>query len=568
MRSGVILLKSGKENITMKFYKKWNFKLTIAIILSFTLVLALSNRDIYKEISKSVRLYNEVYKQVYTNYVDPINVEKFTEVSIKNMMKELDPYTVFLTADEREPLDMLTKGEYGGVGLRISTRRDTLTVISPMEGSPAKRAGIFPGDQIIKVDSISTIGLSLNKTAKMIRGKVGTTVKLTIRRPGIHGESIYTLKREKIKVNDVTYSGLLHDDVGYIRLSGFSKGASDEVRQAITKLSKDDSDLKALILDLRGNPGGLLTEALKVSEIFTEIGDTLLYTRGRTPASNKIFIANRKPFLDPEIKIAVLIDRGSASASEIVSGIIQDLDRGIVLGNSSFGKGLVQTVFRLDNRHSVKITTAKYYIPSGRLIQKPDYLNEPDLVESNMPEDSIFHSHNGRILKGGGGVIPDIKVTQDEMPTLIRELWRQNMFYTFAIKYKSNNPNISENIEINEKIIGMFKKYLKDTGFQYSMRNEKELKSLEKKLISDDRFKNLEGAFNQFYSVFDSIKAEEFDENKFLIKQGLTSEFATLIGGLSARVKAGINDDPVVKEALSVLLDNVTYESTLGFSLK
>ncbi len=568
MKSGAILLKSGKENITMKFYKKWHFKLTIAIIISFTLVLALSNRDIYKEISKSVRLYNEVYKQVYTNYVDPINVEKFTEVSIKNMMKELDPYTVFLTAEEREPLDMLTKGEYGGVGLRISTRKDTLTVISPMEGSPAKRAGIFPGDQIIKVDSISTIGLSLNKTAKMIRGKVGTTVKLTIRRHGIHGESVYTLKREKIKVNDLTYSGLLQDDFGYICLSGFSNGASNEVRQAITKLLKDDGNLKALILDLRGNPGGLLTEALKVSEIFTEIGDTLLFTRGRTLASNKIFIANQKPLLDPEIKVAVLIDRGSASASEIVAGIIQDLDRGIVLGSSSFGKGLVQTVFRLDKEHSVKITTAKYYIPSGRLIQKPDYLNKPDLVESNMPEDSIFYSHNGRVLKGGGGIIPDIKVTQDNMPTLIRELWRQNMFYTFAIKYKTDHPDISENIEIDEKIIEMFRKYLKESDFHYNMKNEKELRSLEEKLVSDDLFKNLEGAFTQFYSVFDSIKAGEFDKSRFFIKQGLTSEFATLIGGLSRRVKASIDDDTVVRETLNVLLDNVAYESTLGFSLK
>ncbi|MBL7136533.1 MAG: S41 family peptidase [Candidatus Marinimicrobia bacterium] len=552
----------------MKFYKKWQFRLALATILSFTLVLALSNRDIYKEISKSVRLYNEVYKQIYTNYVDPIKVEEFTEISIKNMVKELDPYTVFLTAEEREPLDMLTKGEYGGIGLRISTRRDTLTVISPMEGSPAKRAGIFPGDQILKVDSISTIGLSLNKTAKMIRGKVGTKVKLTIRRPGIPGECVYALTREKIKVVDVTYSGLLQDDVGYIRLSGFSKGASDEVRQAITKLSKDGSNLKALILDMRGNPGGLLTEALKVSEIFTQIGDTLLFTRGRTPASNKVFIANQKPFLNPNVKVAVLIDRGSASASEIVSGIIQDLDRGIVLGRPSFGKGLVQTVFRLDKIHSIKITTAKYYIPSGRLIQKPDYLKEPDLVESNIPEDSIFYSHNGRKLKGGGGINPDIEVSQNEMPTLIRELWRQNMFYTFAIKYKSDHPGISENIEIDDEIVDKFRKYLIDTDFHYNMENEKELRNLEEKLMSDDRFMNLKGVFSQYYSIFDSTKANEFNKSTSFIKQGLTNEFATLIGGLSGRVKASLDDDLFVNKTLDVLLDNVIYETALGFSSK
>ena len=549
----------------MKHYKYRKF-IILSLFLSVTILFAVGKSDIYKKISTSIRLYNEVYRQLFTNYVDPIKTSEFTEKSISDMMKELDPYTVFLTRDEKEPLETLTKGKYGGVGLRISTRKDTLTVISPMDGSPASRANILPGDQIIKVDSISTIGMEIDKSAKLIRGKIGTKVVLTIRRPGVPGLNEYTLTRENINVTDVSYFGMLEKHVGYIRLSGFSKGASEEVRNSIASLRKKDRKMQGLILDLRGNPGGLLTEALNVSELFIEPGDTLLITRGRSSIANKVFIAKEKPYLPDDINLIVLVNQGSASASEIVSGVIQDLDRGIVIGTTSFGKGLVQTVFRIDDEHSIKVTTAKYYIPSGRLIQKPDYLNNPDLVEDHAQKDSLFYSKNGRLLRGGGGIVPDIEIKGESLNDYTRELWRQNMFYSYAIQYKSQNGNIKTPVVVDDTIIEDFRNYLRKDGFIYNQKNEKKLRDIEKELLKDDAFSGLMNPFAHIYSVYDSLKSTKFDENIDEIKRGLSSELSTLAGGLSERIKNDIKNDPAVEKAIDVILDRAEYNTTLGYA--
>ena len=550
----------------MQKVKFINRKLLVIGFFLIAIIMAFAGTNVYKDISNSMRIYNEVFRQLFTNYVDPIKIDEFTEATVHQMMQELDPYTVFMNEEEQEPLETLTKGSYGGVGLRISMRADTLTVIAPMEGSPAYRANILPGDQILKVDSVSTIGMEIDKAARQIRGEVGTKVVLTIHRPGLAGLIEYTLTRENISIKDVSYSGLLSNDVGYIRLSGFSKGASTEVKQAIAKLLDEDSQLQALILDLRGNPGGLLTEALAVSELFTDVGDTLLLTRGRTPAANKVFIARVKPYLSADIKLAVLINQGSASASEIVAGVIQDLDRGIVIGSGSFGKGLVQTVFKIDDRHSVKITTAKYFMPSGRLIQKPDYLNNPELVDQSALSDTLFYSKNQRKLQGGGGITPDITVETEKLSDYARELWRQNMFYAYAIKYKSEHGQIPLPIVIDEKVLEDFQAFLERDYFLYYLKNEKQLRDLEKELLQDEHFKDLKNPFQTFYTIFDSLKTSDFDQNQTQIKRGLRSELSTLAGGLAERVKADLDDDPVVLKAVSVLQDKIAYNTTLGYA--
>jgi len=549
----------------MRFTKSRLSKVIVVALIFVTVIIAFANTNIYKEISNSIRLYNEVYRHLFFNYVDPIKAEEFTEENIRLMTKELDPYTVFMKDDEKEPLEILTRGSYGGVGLRISMRKDTLTVIAPMEGSPASRANIFPGDQILKVDSTTIIGLDLDKAAKLIRGKIGSTVTLTIRRPGVSGLSEYKLTREKINVKDVSYSGMLQDHIGYIRLSGFSNGVSTETRQAILELMKEDKYLQGLILDLRSNPGGLLKEALAVAELFTQKGDTLLFTKGRTRASNKLFIARSKPTLPDNIKIAVLINQGSASASEIVAGVIQDLDRGIIIGTPSFGKGLVQTIFKIDNSHSVKVTTAKYYIPSGRLIQKPNYLNNPDIVEQTDTGDTLFYSKNGRVLKGGGGIVPDIEITTEKLTDFVRELWRQNMFYSYAIKYKSEYGEIPTPVVVNDGIMEDFREYLDKDGFVYYKKNEKEMRNFEKELLKEEYFQSMKNPFKQIYAVYDSIKALDYDNNYLSIKRGLTSELSILAGGLSERIKNDLDSDPVIAKAIDALLDEIGYQTTLGY---
>ncbi|PIS29480.1 MAG: hypothetical protein COT43_03775 [Candidatus Marinimicrobia bacterium CG08_land_8_20_14_0_20_45_22] len=548
----------------MRFLNKKFYIIGIILLVAGTIVFAVTTSDVYRDISTSMRLFNKVYRHVILNYADDIKTEDFTEVSVRKMVNELDPYSVFMTGDEKDPLETLARGEYGGVGLRISLRNDTLTVISPMEDSPAKRANIMPGDQVLKVDSVSTIGMEIDRSTKMIRGKSGTKVRLTIRRPGISGEMIYTLVRENIDVADVTYFGMVENGVGYIKLTGFSKGASDEVKKALNDLI-NSGDLNAIILDLRGNPGGLLEEALKISEFFCSQGDTLLFTKGRAAMTNKTFVSKRKPLIDPDVHLAVLIDGGSASASEIVAGIIQDVDRGVVIGTTSFGKGLVQTVFTLDSKHAIKMTTAKYFTPSGRLIQKPDYLNNPKIIEEKTDKDTVFYSKNGRLLKGGGGIAPDVLVPLIEVPLLVRELWRQNMFYAFAIHYQTEHGDVKE---VDSGILSEFQKYLKNAGFTYETKSEKQMRELERMLKSDQEFKTSDVNFNRYYVIFEAAKEKDFEKNHDLIIKGLTSEFATLEDGLTGRAKTELKTDHVVKQALMMLNDQLAYQSMLGYSMK
>jgi carboxyl-terminal processing protease len=545
-------------------YLRKHKRLFLAIIFSLLFIITLLGQDIYREISNSIRFYDEIYKQIIVNYTDQLRAKELTEAAVRSMLSELDPYTVLLKGDEKDPIETLSTGQYGGVGIRISMKKDSVTVIAPIDGTPAARAGLLPGDVIIQVDSIRTTGKNLDEIAKLIRGKVGTNVTLYIIRPGIHGESEYSLRRERIQIDDVNYAGIISDGIGYIRLSGFSRGASREVVEAYNQLKKE-SQLRSLILDLRGNPGGLLDEALKVAEVFIEQGDTLLYTRGRTEKSNKVFIAVNKPVVDPRIEVAVLVDGGSASASEIVAGVIQDLDRGIIIGNTTFGKGLVQSVFRIDKDVSVKITTAKYYIPSGRLIQKPDYLKNPKLSVSVATLDSVFASKNGRILQGNGGIIPDFQVDRPVQPQFIQELWRQNVFYNYALQYKTKNPDIAVEFTVNDEMLKDFKNYVQTSNFSYQLKPEKQLRELESQLYTDSLFKKLSGTLDPYYQIFEQMKEKQFDKHQTLIRQGISAEMATLLGGISGRIQETIQDDPVVLKAIEILNDHADYRAVLGY---
>ena len=306
------------------------------------------------------------------NYVDDIDIEAFTKLSINNMLSDLDPYTVFMEKEEKSGIEMLTRGKYGGVGIVIGKREKRLTVITPMEDSPAKNAGIISGDKIFYIDSVDTKDLTMDDAAKLIRGKKGSKVTLGIKRFDEEDLIYFTLKREEIKVKDVSYSGMLDENTGYIRLNRFSKNSDIEVKNALEKLMQEN--MSGLIFDLRDNPGGLLNAAVNILDLFIPKGQLLVWTEGKTKKSTREYKSRNNPIVPEDLNITILVNRGSASASEIIAGTMQDLDRAVVIGRSTFGKGLVQTVVNIDKDRALKLTTAKYYIPSGRLIQKPGYL--------------------------------------------------------------------------------------------------------------------------------------------------------------------------------------------------
>lgn len=545
----------------MHLFSRKRKKILISFLLAgfIFIIIGASNSDTYRSIARSQRIINEVYKHLIVNYADELDTDEFTKISINNMLSDLDPYTVYLESEERDNLDMLTHGKYGGVGIQLGKRDDHLTVISPMEDSPAKRAGILSGDIISKIDNTEVKDISLNEAAKLIRGQKGTTVVLTIMRLGEEQPLDFHLTRSDIHVKDIPFAEMIDDETGYIVLTRFSKNAPKEMEKALRNLLSQDMD--NLILDLRNNPGGLLTAAIDILELFIPKGEKLLWTKGRNRESNREFISRKNPLLDEKIKIAVLINEGSASASEIVSGVIQDLDRGIVIGHKSFGKGLVQSVYGIDQKRSLKVTTAKYYIPSGRLIQKVDYLNNK-AVKNVAMEDSLFKTKGGRKVKGGGGIVPDFIVDDIPVGPLTRECWRKSYFFSFARESK-NGFETFEDVLNDNGIMDRFSTYLSNQELNVKIDGQFQFEQSKEKLQSYDK-KNAK--LNYAIKVIEefivdteeSLFQEEFQE----LKKGVYANFAQIFDGNQGRIRYNLDKDNVIIKARQLLHDPIAYTET------
>ncbi|NOZ08150.1 MAG: S41 family peptidase, partial [FCB group bacterium] len=432
-------------------------------------------------------MYESSFEKLKNNYVDEIDQEKVVKASIKGLFKPLDPYTVLLEGSRKDRLEMLTRGKYGGVGIQISIRRDTLIVLSPMEDSPAYSEGIQAGDKIIMIDSTATKGMSISDASDLIRGEIGSVVKLTIWRPSTKEKLVFELTRDNIRLHDVPYAGVDSDGIGYIRITKFSKNTSKDFHNAL-KTMVDEGTMKALVIDLRGNSGGLLRNALTILDDLVPRNVLLLTTKGRNQMSNREMYSRRNPVISEDIPIAVLINHSSASASEIVAGVLQDLDRAVIVGKKSFGKGLVQSMFSINDSTKLKITTAKYYTPSGRLIQKMDYLKNGALTDGLDKHDSTFYTMGGRIVKGGGGITPDVTVEPEKIPPFVQELWRQGLFLTFAATYVPMH-NISEPVHITQQILDDFEKFLQEYHFDYNEPGEREFNKMKDILAEQVEFR-------------------------------------------------------------------------------
>ncbi|MEL1228820.1 MAG: S41 family peptidase [Candidatus Neomarinimicrobiota bacterium] len=533
-------------------------KYLLLIVFIGTISISFTQSGFYRKIANSQSLINQVYTQIFSTYVDQLDPETFTKSSINSITENLDPYTTLLVEDEQYNINLLTDGKYGGVGIQLGYRNKEMTVISPMIDSPAQKAGIVGGDIIIKIDEADVEDLSFNDAAAKIRGKRGTKVKLTVKRYGYDDTIDFTLTRSRIDVKDVTYADMISSTTGYIRLNRFSRFTPRDFQNELLQMSKQN--LSELIIDLRDNTGGLLSAAVNILDMLVDKDLPLVSTKGRTKESNRAFFSKRDPIISKDVKIIVLINEGSASASEIVAGAIQDLDRGLVIGKKSFGKGLVQTAYEIDKKRTIKITTARYYIPSGRFIQKRDYVDEKFLLNKAV-EDSLFKTKKGRIVYSNGGITPDSSVSDMTMDVITSQFWRKGYFYSFAQK----NKHLYENFDQVQKDPMIIKKFIDFTKGKndLTLPGKKELSQLEKDLYDlDSSNVSIKKAVKQISEFYDAKIEEKSLAESQDMKEILFLEFAGLFNGPKGRIEQSFKTDNMLKTAIDIISDQYLYSYT------
>ncbi|MGD9141339.1 MAG: S41 family peptidase [bacterium] len=435
---------------------------SIVVISIATIVLAKT-----QNVRDSLILFNEVMTLVREDYVDRVDFEKLIEGSIRGMLDTLDPHTTYLSKKQYDDLMVSTHGSFGGLGIEIDIRNEWLTVIAPIEGTPAHNMGIRGGDQIIAIEGVSTRGITITEAVSKLRGPKGTQVTITLRRAGEEEPMDYTITRDIIEIKSVPFASMLDDEIGYVRIAQFSEKTSKELRDALRDLRNDGMD--KLIIDLRRNTGGLLTQAIEVSEQFLNPGEKIVSTRGRRSQQNREYSAGSRA-QGGDYPLIVLVDHASASASEIVAGCIQDLDRGIVVGTTTFGKGTVQSVLRLPGGNALKITTAKYYTPSGRCINlDPEATEESAIIRDESAPDSgtVYHTEGGRVVLGGGGIRPDISVEPDTIPPIVSRVARAGLIFEYAVRYVADNEDIPENFGDDLGLMDGFEDFLAEKDFDF-----------------------------------------------------------------------------------------------------
>jgi len=531
----------------------------IIIISLFSVSNIAQSSDIYRIISKNLTVLGEIYKRISISYVDKIDTDKFFKAGIQGMLNTLDPYTTYIEQEDKSQLEIITDGKYGGVGMLLQYRNNIVTVAEPpFLGTPAARAGIREGDKIIKVDSLWTKDLGFSNTSAHIRGPAGSEVTLTIKREGETGFLKFTLVREQIKVVDLTYAGEIKDGVAYLKLTRFSRNVGQDIAKAIHNIGQDN--INALILDLRSNPGGMLKSAVDVADLFLPKGKVIVTTKGRVKQSNRKFVS----FSDPvygEKPLVILVNGFSASASEIVAGAIQDHDRGVVIGDTTFGKGLVQTLFPMSREAALKITTAKYYTPSGRCIQKRHYSS---WEKTDSDSTKHFYTDSNRQVDAGGGIAPDVYVAPRLISDYTVELRRKSMFFNFAVHYANTVKEINPDVKITPEIISSFKDYLKQKSFVYEMPVERDLKALRKRALSDKLGTELISKIDDLNKAIDNSKDKLFDASLNDIKLILRQELSSKFFGTKKSIELAISQDLAVQRALEILEDNKKYESILN----
>lgn len=521
-----------------------------------------SDHNRYFEISKNIEIYTNLYKEINTSYVDDLDPARLMRTGVDAMLGSLDPYTNYISETEIESFRYITDGKYNGIGAQIRKIGDYVTITESFEDCPAQKAGLKVGDLLLEIDGQSTEGRSSDDVMNILKGFPGTEVELTIRRPGETKPQKITMTRDEVVVPNVPYIGLISDNIGYFALTTFTRDAGRNVAKALEVLKEENPGLKGIVFDLRGNGGGLLTEAVNVSNVFIPKGELVVTTKGKVIDWDRSFKTLNKS-VDEEIPLVVLIDKNTASASEIVSGVIQDLDRGVLVGQRSYGKGLVQNTRDVGYNSKVKLTTAKYYIPSGRCIQGVEYEDgrPKDIPDSQRAE---FKTRAGRKVFDGGGVSPDFKMKPAKDEEVVASLEDKFVIFDFATQYVIDHPAIAGAKEFEFTDFDKFVEFVKSNNFDYDSRTQKALKELREQADKDKLTEEFSEELKSLETKILAAKTEDLEDNKNEIVNLIEKEIAKRYYFQTGKIEVGLKNDPEIKEAITILNDPARYKTFLS----
>lgn len=556
------------KKLNFKFGNRAKILATLAIITAVTLGWVSTNdRDF--EYVKQLSIFASLFQQINLHYVDETKPEKLIESGISGMLESLDPYTTYIPEKNMDEFKFMTTGKYGGIGALIRKAGEYTIVSEPYEGFPAQKAGLMAGDTLISIDGISTKGKSISEVSELLKGTPNTELTLRIGRYDVDSVFNMTFKRQQVAIPNVPYYGMLKEDnIGYILLGNFTKNAGKEVKDAFVELKSEGAE--AIVLDLRGNPGGLLNEAVNVVNIWLPKDQEIVSTRGKVKQLDKTYFTQHTP-VDTTIPLAVLVSRGSASASEIVAGSLQDLDRAIIVGQKTFGKGLVQTTRPLGYNTHLKITTAKYYIPSGRCIQALDYAhrNEDGSV-GHIPDSLIteFKTKQGRTVFDGGGIDPDIKIERDNPGNITIALFGQNLIFDYATQFAHENESIARAcaFEISDETYADFSTFIESKDFDYNTRSSDKLEELVKTSKREGYYDVIKDELEGLEDKLHGNRLKDLETFEKEIKQLLRDEIVSRYHFQQGRIEANLQDDPELKKTMEILIDQEAMANILNGS--
>ena len=539
-------------------------KLLVWIFAAIFTMPAFAQNDF--DIAKNVDIFVSILKELNDKYADEISPGKLTETAIDAMLESLDPYTVYYKESQIEDVRMMTTGQYGGVGALIQQKGKDVVISEPYENTPSQKAGLRAGDIIKKVNGQSLEGKNSEDVSAAMKGQPGSTMTIEVFRPSENKTLTFTIVREEIKMPNIPYSGMIGDEVGYIKLDQFTEKAAEEVRSAFIQLKKEG--MRYLILDLRNNGGGLLHEAVNIMNIFVDQNVQIVETKGKIPEMQRVHKTSM-PVTDKEIPVVVLVNEHSASASEIVAGAFQDLDRGVIVGKKTFGKGLVQNVLPLDFNTSMKITVAKYYIPSGRCVQNIEYFEKDTTQGAYKIPDSLavaFKTKHGRTVYDKGGVEPDVVTEDTILSDVLYALVLNNLIFDYANQYHATHPTIppADQFKVDDAIYADFLNFLKDKEFSYETDMEKALELFKKDAEEVKGFKQIENEYNALKAKLADEKSRDLETYKEEIKEYLSTEIVVRYYYQKGRYQNMLGFDPEVKTAKDILLDNQHYQKILS----